>query len=132
MLRKNDVRIFWKWCIGNKAFITTALDGRLCIYEKTPDSGEPEGFRLSLICYGEDTATYKVLFKYAMTKLTVHCYAPSIEYDYELDQWQITLHSWTSGCSKDSPVRYCKDEAGLEYAIFDAIIEIIQREKLNT
>ena len=43
--------------------------------------------------------------------LTARCYDPEIRYDHELDQWVIILRNWTSGCSKDSPVGYCK-EAG--------------------
>ena len=66
-----------------------------------------------------------IIFRDILPVLTTRCYDPRISYDHEMDQWNITLENWTSGCSKDSPCEYCKEASEIPLTLIRCIEQII-------
>lgn len=86
----------------------------------------PEGLRATTL--PPFTRSLDACVKHLFPKLTANCIDPEILYDHDMDYWQITLKSWVSNCSLDSPTTECKEASEIALHFCLAVERLIDRQ----
>lgn len=101
------------------------------IYHPTSWNEKDNEWNIELVPDLTSPAALSFMLRDILPTLTARCYDPSISYDHEMDQWNITLHNWTSNSSKDSPCEYCKEASEIPLTLCRCIEQIQARRKRN-
>ena len=110
------------WAFTKKD-IETVQNGAF-VYRRVSWDDKAEEWNIELIPDLTLPESANFILKEIVPILTTRFYEPSITYDHEVDQWCVKLVNWASGCSKDTPVFYCKSAVEIPQAICECIAMI--------